>query len=68
MTVIGGEPLAGALSPKQTNGLAVAITTLWSVPQAGPPALDAWRDDLGFAQKLITSPWPDADDDVAAAR
>ncbi|WP_158647187.1 aminoglycoside phosphotransferase family protein [Actinoplanes sp. ATCC 53533] len=68
MTVIDGEPLAGVLSPQETKCLAVAITTLWSVSQAGPPALDAWRDDLGYAQKLVRSPWPDADGDVAAAR
>jgi hypothetical protein len=68
MTVIDGEPLSGALGPQQTKALAVAMETLWSIPQNGSPVLDAWRDDLGFARKLIMLPWPDAHGDIAAAR
>jgi Ser/Thr protein kinase RdoA (MazF antagonist) len=68
MTVVGGSPLEGNLSSEQMNALAAALQTLWATPQDGSPPLDDWEDDLGFAQKLTTSPWPGADGDVAAAR
>jgi len=68
MTIIDGEPLSGTPTPQQAKALAVALETLWSIPQDGSPTLDAWRDDLGFARKLVTTPWPDARGDIAAAR
>lgn len=59
MTVVPGEPLNGTLTAAQVDGLATAITTLWSVPHGTLPAACQWTDDLRFARELTASPRPE---------
>ena len=64
MSVVGGEPLGGALTGAQLEALVAAIAQLWRVPVDG---LDqTLRSSLPFARRLTDGPRPAGGIEAAA--